>query len=269
MSKSQKLVKFFAIVLAITLIISIISFIVSCIASIFYITYTVKNSEEETIMESVNVYSEEITEKLEVNVTSATVYIKQGDKLALTTNSKYITSKQDGTTFVVYEKFAFDGGNKEVTIYVPEGFEDVEINIGAGRLEIDTLTANKLELSLGAGNTYIHSLNVKEAEISTGAGIVNLKNGTIENLELATGIGDVNITLDILDEASIDAGVGNLDVTFLKDKSNYTLDIAKGVGNIIIDGKSTTQDTLIGNGKSKVEINGGVGNIHVYFTDII
>lgn len=271
MSKGQKLVKFFAIILAITLIISIVSFALTLIFSVLHII-NIKDASEITNKEVVNVYSEDVLDNLELDVISANVFVKEGEKFQVTTNSKYISLRQVGDTFIIQEEeHNIIKDNASVTICIPKDFyfKEVEINIGAGELEIETLNANRLEFNLGAGNTNIYDINVEETVIDTGAGTLNISSGIIDKLKLDTGVGDVTLSLNILEDADIDAGIGNLELTLLGKEELYTLDISKGLGNITVDDMIMTLDTVIGNGNINIKITGGIGNIDVNFLELI
>lgn len=270
MSKGQKLVKFFAIILAITLIISIVSFALTLIFSVLHII-NIKDASEITNKEVVNVYSEDLLDNLELDVISANVFVKEGEKFQVTTNSKYISLRQVEDTFLIQEEEHIIKDNASVTICIPKDFDfkEVEINIGAGELEIEVLNANRLEFNLGAGNTNIYDINVEEAIIDTGAGTLNISSGIIDKLKLDTGVGDVTLSLNILEDADIDAGIGNLELTLLGKEELYTLDISKGLGNITIDDMIMTLDTVIGNGNINIKITGGIGNIDVNFLELI
>lgn len=271
MSKGQKLVKFFAIVLAITLIISIVSFVITLIFSILHITSSIKDTDGIMNNEVVNVYSEDVLDNLEIDVYSAKVYIKEGEKFQVTTDSNYVSTRQSVDTFIIQEEEHFIKDSSSVTIYVPKDFKfkDVEINIGAGEFEVDVLNANKLYFSLGAGTTTIYDMNIEKAIINTGTGELEIKNGVASELDLSTGIGDTYTTLDILKRANLDAGVGNLKLTILDNKEKYLIDVSKGIGNITVDGTYITEDSVIANGDIELTVTGGIGNIDIDFLDLI
>lgn len=233
MSKGQKLVKFFAIILAITLIISIVSFTLTLIFSVLHII-NIKDASEITNKEVVNVYSEDVLDNLELDVISANVFVKEGEKFQVTTNSKYISLRQVEDTFIIQEEeHNIIKDNASVTICIPKDFD------------------------------------FKEVEINIGAGTLNISSGIIDKFKLDTGVGDVTLSLNILEDADIDAGIGNLELILLGKEELYTLDISKGLGNITVDDMIMTLDTVIGNGNINIKITGGIGNIDVNFLELI
>jgi hypothetical protein len=66
----------------------------------------------------------------------------------------------------------------------------------------------------------------------------------------------------------LDLGVGETNITLIGTKEDYKLELEKGLGNISVEGKELSEDSSIGNGSNIVEINGGIGSIHVRFADV-
>ena len=116
--------------------------------------------------------------------------------------------------------------------------------------------------SLGAGTMTAKEINVYEkAAINGGAGNININSGTINNLNLKLGAGNASIQSDLTGSNTLTTGVGRLNLGLSRSKDNYRFDINKGLGNIILNDFDVSEDTLIGDGETKIKINGAVGNI--------
>lgn len=265
MNRSQKIVKQIAIVLAILLSITIISSIVAAISSILVVTNIVESQDDENISKNVDIINQ--IENLKIDVGASKICIKEGEKLQINTNSRYIVVNEEKNTVTIKElsHFTLGNSNYETTIYIPKdiNFKKVEINIGAGKLEIENLNTEKLELSLGAGTTDIDYVKAISFKVETGAGKLNIKNSLFEKAKLDMGVGNTYIESEIKDIFDIDAGIGNLELKLLGNKEEYTLDIDKGVGNVTVDGVNVTN--VLGSGSRHIKVDGGIGNIDINF----
>ena len=92
-----------------------------------------------------------------------------------------------------------------------------------------------------------------------------INSGTIGNLELDQGVGKVYVNAYLRGTSKIEGGVGKLDINLLGGKDNYRIVVEKGVGSIKVDGNAVGNENIIGSGNSKVNIEGGVGEININF----
>ena len=99
-----------------------------------------------------------------------------------------------------------------------------------------------------------------------GAGALNIKGGVIGGLELDLGVGKTDITAALNGKAAINCGVGETNINIIGQKGDYTIDVDLGIGAITLEGMRIKNDTVIGDGKNELEIDGGVGNINIEFT---
>ena len=268
MSEFQKIIKYFAIALAMFLIffiISGISFGLALVENIF-------NGNDSEVLEDVLelVEMEDNINVLDVSVTSSNILIKVGDTFKIDTDNKYIDYKQDGKKFKVTEKKhnLFNSNNSKLIIYIPSDMtlDDVEIDSGAGKIDVDKLSVRNLNLNLGAGSVNIDNLMVfNSASIDGGAGETVIKNSDINNLELDMGIGRFSITATILGNSDIDHDVGEAIINLLGDAVEYQINISKGLGSVSVDGKNINNNSIIGNGMNKIDLDCGVGSVVVNF----
>ncbi len=64
-------------------------------------------------------------------------------------------------------------------------------------------------------------------------------------------------------KSKIDSGIGAVNIDLMDNKSNYTIDISKGLGNVTIDGQKVETDRVYGSGLNYLEVNGGIGEIKI------
>lgn len=266
MTTFQKIIKYFALCLALSIIINIVYggvLIVSEIGSALNIT---SSTIDENYNENEFINSLEPT--LTIDLDTANLELTVGDKLLAESNNQYITCTQNGNNIFIIEKNHnwFKKNKNKVTIFVPKDivFESVNIKTGAGKIDASQINSKNLSLEMGAGKVLIKSLTIStKAKIDGGVGKVEILSGQINNLDLEIGIGKFTLNTILTGNNKIEAGIGNLMLNLTDDLDNYRIKVEKGIGSINIDGKSTTNNTSYGSGNNTLEIEGGIGSINV------
>ena len=272
MTSIQKVIKYLAIAFAIFLIVTIISSITAAIFAVSGILGLKQDIEQSINSEMVTIDLENNDIKtLDIEIAFTNLTIKTGKTLKIETDNNNINHKQENQKLEIKDKNKKWFGNyveKELILYLPEDieFEKVKIATGAGKIDIETLNAEKLFFELGAGETEIRNLNISnKCEIDGGAGKLSILNGTVNDLDLDMGVGEVNLTSNLTGKNEINAGVGNLNMDLQGDKESYKIQADKGIGSIKIDGKEVSNGEIVGNGEDYIEVDGGVGNIKIKF----
>lgn len=265
MTSWQKAIKYIAIAFAIFLIVSIIGGIMSAVGIIGGFI------ESDATADNVKTYtvSQDITQ-LEIEINAADFTVTIGDEFKVESNLKDLTVKDSGRVLAIVEnkKWGRDYNNAVLTLYVPENFvfQKAKIETGAGRVTVDTLSADKLSLELGAGEVKITELNATEkVEIDGGAGKITIGGGTLYNLDFDMGVGECNITSAILGNSELDCGVGEANITLTGEKTDYKLFVEKGIGSVTVDGQAVSSESAYGDGTNKIELNCGIGAVKVKF----
>lgn len=221
MTTLQRCIKYGAITFAIFLIVSIFSGILGVLG----IFAGVEKLTDDKPMEGITFKADDIYD-LDIDLSAVDFVIRVGDTFSVENLDENIECYVDDHTLVIEEKGIFHTNNtRKVVLEVPADvtFKEVEINGGAGKIEIQRLYTDKLDIDMGVGNVGICTA--------------------------------VNQTCDI------DMGVGNLKMTLLGTVDDYTIDLDKGVGIAKLNGKEMKNDAIYGNGDCQVEIDGGIGKI--------
>ena len=267
MTTFQTVVKYLAMALAICLIIGIVGGLVSTVG-----LFTGFHADD-AVLEEMKTYSVgPQIRTLEVSISAADFVIKQADAFAVESNLKYLSVSEKNGTLTIREerKGAATYTDSALTLYIPAGavLEEINIMTGAAKLTADTISADTVKLQLGAGDVHIgHFYAASKADVEGGAGRITVDSGSIRNLELEMGIGELNLTAALLGSSDLNFGVGASNLTLLGGKDDYRLDLEKGIGNITVEGKSVSDYGSSGSGEHRVEIEGGIGAIHVMFRD--
>ena len=154
----------------------------------------------------------------------------------------------------------------DVTVTVPENyaFEDVDIEMGAGKMIVHSLMANALDLELGAGSaTFDQMVITGSAEIQEGAGELSIKGGSINNLTLQCGAGATRVTAALKGASRIDAAFGAVDLKFDGSEADYTVAFQMGLGACYYNNEKISRNGSFGTGPNTVNITGGFGVMRV------
>ena len=272
MTTLQKVIKYLAIAFAIFLIVTIFGGIIDAVG-IFGGLF----SDGEAVAEDIKSYSVSTEiRNLDIEINAAELHIKEGKALLVESNLKNLkVEEKDGyLTVTDPTKIKLAGSNLSeyaiLTIYVPTDvtFKAVNISTGAGRLTVDTLSAEAIDFELGAGEVSLNALYAtKSARIEGGAGRISISGGELNDLDMEMGIGELTLKSALTGSCQLDMGVGKSDITLIGSKDDYKIDIDKGLGSISVDGAKISDFGSSGNGTNQVKINGGIGAIDIEFKD--
>ena len=265
MTTMQKAVKYLAMAFAIFLTVTIIGGILSAaglLGGLFGGDAVTKDMQTYPVTGEIH--------DLNIRINAADLYIKEGDAFSIESNLKHLKVEEKGDVLTIEETRKFGGtyNNAVLTIYIPAGtvFDNTNLATGAGRLTIEDLSSGTLDFELGAGEVSITSLiATKSADIGGGAGRITISGGALKDLELEMGVGQLNLTSALTGDCQLDLGIGESNITLIGNKDDYKLELEKGIGSLTVDGKDVSDYGSSGNGMNSVEINGGIGAIHVKF----
>ncbi len=266
MTSLQKLIKYIAIAFAVLLSVSIIGGILSAVGVIGSI-FTGDSAAGE--MKSYDIPSGIIA--LDIEIGAADFSIKEGDKFYVESNLKEFSVKYDNNTLSLKDKQIVGGDYKGavVNLYIPKGtvFEDIDIETGAGRFNIDSLESKALSLEFGAGEVNIKSITATNSvDIDGGAGKITIASSSFSNLDLDMGVGQLNMVSELSGKCCFDLGVGETNITLVGKADDYRIKAEKGLGSLKVNGESVSGFENGGNAVNSVDINGGIGAININFT---
>lgn len=269
MTTTQKIIKYLAIAFALFLVISIFSIIFGLSREI--ISSINNDKKESELLEEYTTISNNVNniESFKIDISNDDIEIKEGEKFEVKTNDPDVKFYHENSKVKIKsdKTFSWHPSNSSrgtIIIYLPNEFNisELDLNLGAGKIDIDKIFVETLLMDLGAGTMTAKEINVYEkAAINGGAGNININSGTINNLNLKLGAGNASIQSDLTGSNTLTTGVGKLNLGLSRSKDNYRFDINKGLGNIILNDFDVSEDTLIGDGETKIKINGAVGNI--------
>lgn len=197
------------------------------------------------------------------NVYTGSIHLKKGtDTDVITVESIDINEKlgfrtfeKDGILYLTSNKKIKKSNNigkGTITVTIPENmaFNEIELNMKAGKLKADQIRTKNLEVNAGAGEVNILEFQAEEAEFVCGAGSVTASGDAGKKLEADCGVGELLLNLK---------GV----------KEDYNYDLECGIGEIRCADESYSgfgKDYTIDNHAAKnMEIECGIGQITVKY----
>ena len=269
MTTTQKIIKYLAIAFALYLVISIFSIIFGLSREI--ISSINNDKKESKLLEEYTTISNNVNniESFKIDISNDDIEIKEGEKFEVKTNDPDVKFYHENSIVKIKSDKTFswhlsNSSRGTIIIYLPNEFNisELDLNLGAGKIDINKIFVETLLMDLGAGTMTAKEINVYEkATINGGAGNINIYSGTINNLNLKLGAGNASIQSDLTGSNTLTTGVGKLHLGLSRSKDNYKFDISKGLGNIILNDFDVSEDILIGDGETKIKISGAVGNI--------
>ena len=239
MTKGQKLIKYFAIILAIFLIVSVVGGIASGVLNIFGLFDNVNYEEKNTYIYTET--AEQEINSLEIKLKTSKLKIYPGESFSIETNNKNISYNFDKDKI----------------------FDSVYIDSGTGNIVADDLSTLYLELDGGVGDITFNNLSVTdEIKIENGVGNIGLLDSQINNFEFDGGVGNFRFEGDLFGKSDFDTGVGDIYLEINSSLDDYTVEVDKGIGNITINDEKVNSNYRNNEESSKsILIDGGVGNV--------
>lgn len=143
-------------------------------------------------------------------------------------------------------------GNSSVVLYIPENtvFKTADLELGAGRLNVKNIQAEKLTLDIGAGQMALDYFETSDLTVDVGLG----------ELQGAGRLGE---------NADIECAMGNVELSLQGVQTDYNYDIEGAMGSIDIGAESYSgfeQAKKIENGAGRtITLDCSMGNITLTF----
>lgn len=266
MTTFQKIIKYFAIVLAFAIIAGMLTAVIKGASLLSKFTDI---TTDDGIVEDID--SSADVKKLRVNLFRTNLTIVEGDKFHAETDNEDVTIKERMGTLVIEEnsRSIIDSAPKtEVVLTIPKGysFRKVDITTGAGEFFAEFVKAENIDFDFGAGEVSVDALYAsKSIDIDGGAGKIEIRDGETNNLDLDIGVGKLHYRACITGNSEVDCGVGGVELVLTGGEENYTVSLDKGIGNANINDEIIADGVTHGNGENKIDIDGGIGDIKVIF----
>ncbi len=260
MSSFQKGIKIAAYILAILIVVSMCSAVYN-----LFMTFVPVN-DKIVVKEYSKTYKH--VEDLDIEITAASLNIEKGEEFKIEASNlpSKLKVKKDGNKVKIKMAKSFANIHiGEITITVPEKLDDFSLEAGAGSINISDIEADNADIKLGVGKSNFENVKFNDVEITGGAGKTTITKSELKNLNLEAGAGSLHVSAYLKGSSKINCGVGQVSITLLGEEDDYKIKAKKGLGSLNINGKDYGQEINYGDGKNKVTIEGGIGEINIRF----
>ena len=160
-----------------------------------------------------------------------------------------------------------------IEVWIPDGssLNEVEIEIGAGTMNICDLRINKLKTEVGAGTLFLDNMEIDQLSVEVGAGKMEAFDTIATDAELSVAMGECTYNGDITGDLEAECAMGNMLFMLAGSETDHNYEIECDAGNIKVGSFSVTafacEKTIHNHAASKYEINCGMGDVTVEFED--
>lgn len=149
-------------------------------------------------------------------------------------------------------------------------FENIDLEIGAGIVEADSfLASNSISMEIGAGELTVDSLSADMLCVELGAGNAELEHASVNNSNIQIGLGNMTYSGSITGNLSAECGLGNLDLYLNDTLENHNYSINCSIGNITLNHNSYSgiahTEEIHHDADSTYTLECGMGNMNVQF----
>ncbi len=251
MTTLQRVIKYIAMGFAIFLTVVIVS---SILTSLLFVLNLFDGNKKttNTINTFENVLISEI-KYLEIDINAGLLIIKSGEDLSLestTSDDSKIEVTDDGTLYIKQSSFSFNGifksknSDNTFILTLPKDFlfEEANIELGAGKIDVSGFTTSSLDIDLGVGEIIIEDIDTDECIVNLGIGSIKFDAIINELAKFDNGIGDIRVVLPLLEtdyNYNANTGIGstklnNSSISTTNNASNIDITASCGIGSIDI-----------------------------------
>lgn len=233
MTTFQKIIKYIALAFSIYLSLMIMGAIVFGITVVCGIGMGIEVFESSNHTEGITKWEQEYTniKDIDIDMGVGKLTIKKGNIIkveAFDVSDQFVCEAKEGKLEIKDKKVTtnFWGINQtspEVVISLPE-----------------ELVLDKVSIEAGINDTNIERLKAKK-------------------LKLNGGIGKVVLNSKIMEKADIKCGIGKMELNLMGRPEDYQIKTKTGLGTLKVDGKTVSNQQVIGRGEAIIAIEAGIG----------
>lgn len=175
--------------------------------------------------------------------------------------------------FTGIRTLGMSGNRNNLILTFPAGtnFGEIDIEAGAGTMEMVSLQAEEITVEVGAGEFIMNRMEAKELSAEIGAGRLVVSDMHAKDVSLMVGVGDCTYEGAITNELEAECSMGNIALTLDGKESDYNYELECSAGNIDINGSVVSglaSERSIQNGAARtLELVCSMGNISILFDE--
>ena len=146
---------------------------------------------------------------------------------------------------------------------------DMDIGAADVQINLTDVNCGKLLLDVGAASVVANEFNVTELlDVTVGAGDLEINGGSYEKVKIDCGVGNCELSGTVKEDLTVDCGLGNTILKLEGKRDDYNYKLSCGMGSLMVNGDqysdiagshNVTNDGAIGT----IDIDCGMGNVEV------
>jgi len=158
-----------------------------------------------------------------------------------------------------------------ITLALPPGihFKEVDMTVGAGNIEVYSLSAGEIDADVGAGALFLENVSADELSTEIGAGRAEISGTNVGELSVTVGMGECVYDGSVDRKLEAECDMGNIELSLKGEEKDYNYALESVAGNIDINGRQvtgfTSEQTIDNKASATVEVECNMGNVWIGF----
>lgn len=158
----------------------------------------------------------------------------------------------------------FNNPKLKIVVGKDTKIDRIEMNIGAGDIDMDDVNVVNYTGDFDAGNIEISGCTFDKFELEADAGNISMDNSSAENINIKSDAGNVEIKNTDFTDFEADVDFGNVEIEGVNDLDSYDIDCEVEAGLVQIgDNSKGTKYNSDGTGDGNISISVDAGNVEI------
>lgn len=183
----------------------------------------------------------------------------------------------DGTLYIEGFKgiktVGMDLSENIITLAIPKGtmFSDLDIEVGAGVMEITGVKALEIDATIGAGELSMEQVESEELSAEVGAGRIEANNMVSKDISFTVSMGEGIYEGTATGNVEVECDMGNMKFSIQDSQDSFNYDIECGMGSVEIGGSGFTglgkEQRVNNHALKEFEVDCNMGNVNISFQE--
>lgn len=125
----------------------------------------------------------------------------------------------------------------DISLQLPKKeFEKIKLDVGAGNIEADTLSAKQMEIVIGAGNVEVERIKTKELKGNVDAGNLGIDElDAKKEIQLEVNAGRIEVdSAKKSKNVMVECNMGDIEMDLRGEENDYNIDLSCAMGNLSV-----------------------------------
>ena len=162
--------------------------------------------------------------------------------------------------------------NSKIYLYVPGNadLEKIELDLGAGKAECDSLQADEISIDLGAGSVECDRIEADVLNTDIGAGNIRISDGIVQEGTFSVSMGELVYAGNIQNDVNAECAMGSMKFSLDAGQNDYNYHVECAAGNVSIGSREyshlASDMEIDNNAVRNFDIDCAMGSIELNFS---